>query len=295
MKIDDVRVTREPRVLAKLAEIDALEAELWVTFPSGYRAYVTKLGEGVLGGDFVRIFPPWRISKELEVWRQRIAKYWFWDKSRTLLPKERALECVIVGDTTNGDEMIFHPTRPGTLFVLPRERATAFEVSGDLWTAIEFACSSGKLTKAFAARNFEPFDSRKDGPKKAKDKAEIVDPEGESLDALMTAARRWAKRHGARKAAQRDLRETLKDEDITGLSATQSREQKTTFVYEALVIDDERPFGAPAYSLVYRIDDKKTGFEIATYTWTTSESGPGFSYAQNLANVAKLNVKTPKG
>jgi len=46
---------------------------------------------------------------ELEAdWRDRIKKYWVWDKGTDLLPKARALECVIVGDTGNGDELVFH-------------------------------------------------------------------------------------------------------------------------------------------------------------------------------------------
>ncbi len=290
MNVDDVRVTREPRVLATTAEIDALERELWVSFPAGYREYVTRLGEGVLG-TFVRVYPPWRISNELEVWRQRIAKHWFWDKTKAVLPKERALECVIVGDTTNGDELIFHPSRSGTLFVLPRTRGKTLEVAGDLWAAVGFACSSGKLTKPLATCDFEPFDSRRDGANKKEKAGAVGDPEGESLGALIASAKAWAKRHGGRKAAQRDLRETLKDEDITGLNAKQSPERKTTFLYEAVVIEDGRPFGDAAYTAVFRIDDAKTGLEIATYSWNMSEDGPGSTYAQNRANVAKLRRK----
>ena len=115
LNITDIRILTKPLVLAMPAEVDAIESKLWVTFPAGYRDYVTKLGEGVLGGSFVRVYPPWRIDKELGDWRRRIGRYWFWESSRELLPKERALECIIVGDTVNGDEMLFHPARPNRL------------------------------------------------------------------------------------------------------------------------------------------------------------------------------------
>ena len=49
MKIKDVRPTGKKLVLAKTAEVDALASALWITFPDGYRDYVTKLGEGLLG------------------------------------------------------------------------------------------------------------------------------------------------------------------------------------------------------------------------------------------------------
>ncbi len=55
MNLGAVRVLKKPLVLAKPAQVDALEAKLWVTFPAGYREYVTTLGEGALGGAFVRV------------------------------------------------------------------------------------------------------------------------------------------------------------------------------------------------------------------------------------------------
>lgn len=55
VKIEDVRVVGKPLVLATGGEADALASRLWVTFPSGYREYVTRLGEGAFGGSFVRI------------------------------------------------------------------------------------------------------------------------------------------------------------------------------------------------------------------------------------------------
>jgi hypothetical protein len=107
-----------------------------VSFPQGYREYVTRLGEGVLGG-VVRIYPPWRIEKELDEWRRRVGKYWFWEKGRKVLPKERGVECVVIGDTVMGDEIVFHPGRPGRVFVLPRESERVFEAGKDLMEAVE--------------------------------------------------------------------------------------------------------------------------------------------------------------
>ena len=60
MKIEDVQVAGKPLVLATAADVDALASRLWIAVPSGYREYVTRVGEGVLGGSFVRIYPPWR-------------------------------------------------------------------------------------------------------------------------------------------------------------------------------------------------------------------------------------------
>src|SRR5262245_17764133 len=115
MKIADINITKQPLVRAQPREVDELEARLWVTLPPGYREYVTQLGEGVLGGTFVRIYPPWRIDAELVEWRERIEKYWFWDAGKDLLPKARAIECIVLGDTLQGDELVFHPRYPDRL------------------------------------------------------------------------------------------------------------------------------------------------------------------------------------
>src|SRR5262245_28279807 len=79
---DNVAVVEGPLVLSALAEVDAAEAQIGIRFPSGYREYVTRFGEGVLGGMYVRIYPPRRTltgDNNLDEWRQRIDKYWFWD------------------------------------------------------------------------------------------------------------------------------------------------------------------------------------------------------------------------
>ena len=148
MKIDDVEMIGGPLVLATQAEVDALEAKLWIRFPEGYREYITRLGEGVLGGTMVRIYPPWRIEKELSRWRARIKKYWFWDEGKELLPRERALECVVLGDTVNGDELIFHPGRPDRLFVLPHESENVFDPGRDVLEAVEWICAVRSTRRA---------------------------------------------------------------------------------------------------------------------------------------------------
>lgn len=275
MNIHDVHLPEKPLVLATPADVDALESHLWITFPVGYREYVTKLGEGVMGGTLVRIYPPWRIEKELADWRRRINKYWFWDNGREHLPKDRALECVIVGDTVNGDELVFHPTRPSHLFVLPRESEKIFLAGNDLLAAVEWMCGSGELVEPFPEREFEPFDSRKESAERAGQATAVVDPEGESLDDLVELGKQWAKRHSARKMAQKDLKEH------TG------KDKKTTLLYEAFVMEAEYPY-QPGYLAVYRIDDKESGLELGVFSWHKSDDSYGSQYAPNQANIAKL-------
>jgi hypothetical protein len=162
---ENVTIIGGPLVLSPPAEVDAAEAQLGMRFPAGYREFVTRFGEGVLGGSFVRIYPPRRIltgSNNLAEWRQRIAEYWFWDEGRNVMTKDQALQSVIIGDTLEGDELIVHPDHPERVYVLPRHSENIHVAGEGLPEAIEWLCSAGILTEAFTERNFEPFDSRQD-------------------------------------------------------------------------------------------------------------------------------------
>ncbi|QOV88382.1 SMI1/KNR4 family protein [Humisphaera borealis] len=264
MKIEDVQVAEKPLVLATAADLDTLASRLWITFPSGYREYVMRLGEGVLGGSFVRIYPPWRIEKELPEWRRRINKYWFWAEGRELLPKERALECVLIGDTVNGDELVFHPSRPNRLLVLPRESEQIFDAGGDLLDAIEWMCTSGELVERFDERKFEPFDSRVDSADRASEVA-AADPEGESLDDLVELAERWTKRHAVKETARKQLRQQT------------PKGGKAELIYEGILIDGSSKLDV-GYGVAWRINDKETGKLLGVFRWRKGDGHQGSAY-----------------
>jgi hypothetical protein len=160
---ENVTVVGGPLILSPSTEVDEAEAQLGIHFPTGYREYVTRFGEGVLGGSYLRIYPPRRIltgSNNLAEWRQRINEYWFWDDGRDVLTKQQAIESVIIGDTLDGDELIVHPSNPELVYVLPRNSENIYIAGNGLSAVIEWLCGSGTLTEAFLERNFEPFDSR---------------------------------------------------------------------------------------------------------------------------------------
>lgn len=264
MKIDDVQVVEKPLVLAMPADVDALASRLWIAFPSGYREYVTRLGEGVLGGSFVRIYPPWRIEKELAEWRRRINKYWFWDQGRELLPKERALECMLIGDTVNGDELVFHPSRPNKLFVLPRDGEQIFDAGDDVLSAVEWMCASGELVEPFDERKFEPFDSRVESTDQ-ESRTASTDPEGESLDDLLELAGRWAKRHAVKETGRKELRQQT------------PKGGKTELAYEGILIDGPSKLDV-GYGVAWRVVDKETGKLLGTFRWGKGDGHQGSSY-----------------
>ena len=159
---DNVTIMGSPLFTSSHAEVDEAEAKLGIRFPTGYRDYVTRFGEGVLGGSYIRIYPPRRIltgPNNLEGWRQRIDLFWFWDASQNVLTKEQVLQSVIIGDTLDGDELIVHPDNPERIYVLAHNE-TIYVAGHGLPEAIEWLCKSAVLTEPFRERNFEPFDTR---------------------------------------------------------------------------------------------------------------------------------------
>lgn len=156
---ESICVVGGPLILSSNAEVDTAESQLGIRFPCGYREYVTRFGEGVLGGSYIRIYPPLRImhgpNNVLE-WRNRIDEFWFW-QNQNVLSREMALRAVIIGDTLDGDELVVHPSGPDRVFVLPHDRDAIFIVGNGLEEAIEWLCSLGALIEAFDERTFIPF------------------------------------------------------------------------------------------------------------------------------------------
>ena len=79
--LDDVLLVNPSEILPSAPdEIAQAEAALGVRMPTGYAAYVERLGEGALG-HFVRVYEPARLPDLTFDWRERIKEYWFWDMS----------------------------------------------------------------------------------------------------------------------------------------------------------------------------------------------------------------------
>lgn len=279
MKIQDVELSGEPLVLATRDQVDSLESRYWITFPAGYREYVTQLGEGTLS-DYIRVYPPWRIERELDGWRRRIDEYWFWDASAEKLPKERALECVIVCDTVAGDEVVFHPCRRDRLFLLPRDSDRIHEIGSDLFSAIHWLCTSGVIEDPFSERRFEPFDSREEFDHGGEENQGDRDTKGESLTDLKKIAMRWAKRHSARQKAEADLQDEL----------AKHPGSVAKLVSQSVLFEGEEGFW-PGYYALFRVRDEESRLLIGEFSWHTTLDSHGFMYTPNKENLAKLKKR----
>ncbi|HEX8198435.1 MAG TPA: SMI1/KNR4 family protein [Pyrinomonadaceae bacterium] len=132
-------------MLATPEEVDALEAKLNLTFPEGYREFVTTFGKGDYCGHntAIRVDMPSAISSEYKEHQEFLDEFWFWEDSEDLLPKEKAVECIRVCDTDVGDVIIFHSSSPNELFVLPHSDDIAYRIGSNLYEAFDWLVAKG--------------------------------------------------------------------------------------------------------------------------------------------------------
>ncbi|MGE0786420.1 MAG: hypothetical protein AB7S26_12190 [Sandaracinaceae bacterium] len=148
IRLTDAFVPSEPRA------VDELERSLGCAMPACYREYVVAYGASVYAG-FVRVYAPERVSEGLPAWRDRVREYYFWEASAELLDHERLVECVVIADTLDGDELVFHPTDPATLYVLPRHQDRIHVAGTSLQDALRWLTESGTLTAPIGLKYVE--------------------------------------------------------------------------------------------------------------------------------------------
>ena len=135
-------------------DINNCEQQLGFTFEEDYNTFMRQYGTGILGGTYIRIYSPTRITKGQSEWLERVTQYYFWEDGKDILTKEQVLESICIGDTLDGDEIIFYQNQ---YYVLPRYEENIYALGGTLNDAIEWLCTAGILTEAFVEREFEPF------------------------------------------------------------------------------------------------------------------------------------------
>lgn len=146
-----------PRVSA--AEIASLEAAVGAPLPEGYVAYVTRFGESC-DSTFLRVYPPDRVLRERDAWRRRIDTYWFWSASEDGFDQDAAYESYVLADTLSGDEIVWHPKRPGSFYVLPRDIDEVIARRMSFEAVLAWAASSGDLDGRVSLRFVVPLEGR---------------------------------------------------------------------------------------------------------------------------------------
>lgn len=263
MNLDEIKILGLP-VSVTAEDVKVLENKLWLKFPKGYQEYITHLGEGVLA-QTIRIYPPRRIEEELEQWRQRVKDYWFWDNKPILLPKERALESIVLGDTLYGDELVFHPSKPKKIFILPHEEENVLLAGNDLLDVVQKILSEVKEGTEFEL-NFEPYNSREI---EKSFNEEFESSSGESIGDIMIRAEEWIIRNSARKQAEKALSEHL------------TPNTRTNLINEGIKLKT-KSMGI-GYFITYELVDKDTGKKLGVFEFQKSSQSYGSNWTpENL-------------
>jgi hypothetical protein len=137
------------------ADVDVAEATLGVQLPDGYGELVTTLGKGVISG-VLRVFSPAELEDRQRFFRELTQEYWFFEEPDEALTRDYALESIMVAESLDGDQVIFHP---GTrrLHVLPRHDEHTYAVGSDVWDVVAWYQDSGVLWRPHPFRYFESF------------------------------------------------------------------------------------------------------------------------------------------
>jgi hypothetical protein len=66
------------------------------------------------------------------------------------------LESIIVADTLNGDEVIFHPSNPDALYLLPHTLRGSAGLGRGSRTPLEWLCTAGVVSQPVGSLSFAP-------------------------------------------------------------------------------------------------------------------------------------------
>jgi hypothetical protein len=146
--------------LVSPGSIDALQRDVPVPLPPGYREYLTSLGDGELC-DLLRVRPPKLIRKYLrkELWERegqvRGLRDGWW-KPCAITPEDLE-SAVTFADSAEGDQFVVCPRFVPRLFELPRHSDTVREHKNGFWGVVDYCVKEMEHEFAF----FEPFDDKR--------------------------------------------------------------------------------------------------------------------------------------
>jgi len=139
MSFSDVYLVTDKLSVASEADVRAAEAQLGASFPSGYKEFITTLGKGEYCG-FVDVFVPSEVEKN------QIKEFSHsWKEGETGLSSNQLAETILLGTSTGGDWILFHPDVLNAVYVLPSEEQVVCKVGASLDDALTWLYSpSGK-------------------------------------------------------------------------------------------------------------------------------------------------------
>jgi hypothetical protein len=124
---DEVHVISKYNYPIPIAEVEKVEAELGIRLPEGYRGFITRFGAGVYC-DLFRIYTPQEILEKRNRW-QKIP--YFWSNSEGILNAAELQASHAIGDSIDGDEIVFYLQKPENIFMMPRHSSEIVALQAD--------------------------------------------------------------------------------------------------------------------------------------------------------------------
>ena len=129
------------------ADVDAAEAALGTRFPEGYREYMTTLGRGEYC-DYVNVSPPEMIVKNQTGNKPPLLEFCHsWDGSEFGVTPERLAKAIMLGNSIDGDWIIFETNLPDAVYVLPESEDVIDKAGATLLDGLNRTCNLGSRSE----------------------------------------------------------------------------------------------------------------------------------------------------
>lgn len=129
-------IVEEPTAKRETAErVADFEQRMRIILPADHREFLERFGEGIVFNHF-RIFGLDKIESEAHTFQTRWQSFFLWDAPDSALRQEQMENCVIIGDTFNGDELVVSRDYPGEVFYFPQDEHRIVRMSSSLESAL---------------------------------------------------------------------------------------------------------------------------------------------------------------
>jgi len=159
--VESGRLKAVKLITATIKDVEDVEAKLNVSFPQGYKEYVTHFGLGQYC-NYITVEMPNEILSGYKEYQNLLEEHYSWEIGTKIITKERVFESIKIAYTEDNDVIIFHPSNPRELIVLPNIDDMLYICGTNLYEAIDWLCVSrqsdtGSVGETHEQRYFVPW------------------------------------------------------------------------------------------------------------------------------------------
>jgi hypothetical protein len=144
-------------------EVHRFEERVGFSMPAGWVEFMTRFGEGTFCDRFY-FYGPERILSEVQshrdLWRDSLwtdqdgVSHWFFEGSEAVVTQGELQQAWSIGGSTDGDDIVFEPSSPDRVLLLPRHHDRIQVLLPDLSDLADWGAESPRL------QTFQPFEGQ---------------------------------------------------------------------------------------------------------------------------------------